>query len=140
MRRFELKDGLKELMSNYCFNKYKREWDYVGGLSFKYDIKEFLNGRNLMNKLWKRIEKECFVAGIYVMEFGSNDKMNIHFLMMSEKNYKGIVNLFKKYWGKNYGVFWLEEFDREKGDYDLYMLKDYWKEKKFDYDFISNVY
>ena len=140
MNKDRLRDGLKELMENYSIDKYGKDWDYCFGLSFKYGVKDFINCRSLMNSLWKRMSKECLVDGIYVMEYGKNGKINVHGLMVSELSNRKMSNVFKKYWGSNYGVFWLEKFDRDKGNYDLYMIKDYYKKNLFDYDLISNVY
>ena len=60
--------------------------------------------------------------------------------MICDLSNSSVEDLFKKYWGSGCGVFWLEEFDRDKENYNLYMTKDNYKNDLFDYDLISNLY
>ena len=133
------KYGLEELVSNYSINMYGRDWDYCFGLSFKYDVRNFNNCRNLVKKLWRKLKKECLIDGIYVMEYGKNGKIYVHGLMICELSNSKVDNLFNKYWSSGGGIYWLDKFDRDKGDYNLYIIEDNYKNDLFDYDIISNL-
>jgi len=134
------KEGLEELVHNYSINRYGRDWDYCFRLSFKYDVRNFNNCRRLMKKLWKKFKNECLVDGVYIMEYGENGKIHVHGCMICDLSNSSVEDLFKKYWGSGGGVFWLDKFDRDKENYNLYMTKDNYKNDLFDYDLISNLY
>lgn len=129
------KEEFGKWIEEWCWDTYYRDYDYCIGLSFRVKQVDIKKVKSEVERLFKILDKEIVIDGIYVIEDKYDSGLHVHGLIVSNVDEDKLGKLFHNHWYKRNGIYWMDEFKLGMG-YDYYMSKDYDK-RMFDFGLLN---